>query len=299
MPSPQHNKRKEDPLLLSKMVKIRFPPKTTIVIMMENIQKRNNLFLLALGQKTRDRLRCTLEQWKEERKQFRRSGISTDNRIVDDPGDEEQEDKNDELVFSWKSLEDPDLLLVTIPLATLFTLLSFLLPSRTIIQQQQQQDYDSSTFTKRQQAVAIVILGSSVFSAWITKRRRKVSRETDRSIERRRCVSAFLDGMKKKRQSDNYCQEEEEGNGCDDDDNADADSNMKNLTQIQTIMSTLWKACWMMLLALSPERMWKMYILHIGSVLTTIRREKDKDNGIVSQLCCWYKLRRFHCFESW
>ena len=126
-----------------------------------------------------------------------------------------------------------------------------------------------------------------------------MSRETDRSIERRRCVSAFLDGMKKKRQSDNYCQEEEEGNGCDDDDNADADSNMKNLTQIQTIMSTLWKACWMMLLALSPERMWKMCILHIGSVLTTIRREKDKDNGIVSQLCCWYKLRRFHCFESW
>ena len=79
----------------------------------------------------RDRLRCTLKQWKEERKQFRRSGISTDNRIVDDPGDEEQEDKNDELVFSWKSLEDPDLPLVTIPLATL----SFLLPSRIIIQQ--------------------------------------------------------------------------------------------------------------------------------------------------------------------
>lgn len=159
----------------------------------------------------RDRLRCTLEQWKEERrKQFRRNS-STD-ILVDNPNEnEEQDDKIDELVFSWKSLEDPDLLLVTIPLATLLTLLSFVLPSRII----QRQEYDPS-FTKRQQAVAVLLLGSCLFSAWITKRRRKVSRETDRSIERRRCVSAFLDGMKK-RQCDDSIQQQEEEIDCNDD----------------------------------------------------------------------------------
>ena len=134
----------------------------------------------------RDRLRYKLEQWKDERKRHRKNDDNSNNE-----GEEE-------LVFSWLSLEDPDLLLVTIPLAALYTTLScFVIPTTTTPTQR----HDASQFTKRQQAAAILLLLSSLFSTWITKRRRKVSRETDRSIERRRCVSAFLDGMKKRRES--------------------------------------------------------------------------------------------------
>jgi len=146
----------------------------------------------------RDRLRCKLEQWKDESKQHRQN---TSSSIIHTTAEEERYYDNNEggeLVFSWLSLEDPDLLLVTIPLAALYTILAFVvLPTTIQYQEQQQQD---AQFTKRQQAAAILLLISSLFSTWITKRRRKVSRETDRSIERRRCISAFLDGMKKRRE---------------------------------------------------------------------------------------------------
>ena len=167
----------------------------------------------------RDRLRCKLEQWKEERKQLRRSSSSA---IDIDPNEEDdQDDKNEDLVFSWKSLEDPDLLLVTIPLAALLTILSFVLP--VIQKPQEEQPQVDAKFIKRQQAVAILLLGSSLCSTWITKRRRKVSRETDRSIERRRCVSSFLDGMKKRHNE----------SGCDDD-CSDADLRKDDLDSYNT-----------------------------------------------------------------
>mmetsp|Transcript_32820 Transcript_32820/g.67159 ORF Transcript_32820/g.67159 Transcript_32820/m.67159 type:complete len:1431 (+) Transcript_32820:87-4379(+) len=172
----------------------------------------------------RDRLRCKLEQWKEERKQYRRNSSAD---MIIDPYDDQDDDKNEELIFSWKSLEDPDLLLVTIPMAALHTLLSFILPATTIKQSQ-----DEAQFTKRQQAAAILLLGSSLFSTWITKRRRKVSRETDRSIERRRCVSAFLDGMTKSQSDDS-----------DDDDDEkvklDSDTNNHDVNSMESMLDNV------------------------------------------------------------
>ena len=152
--------------------------------------------------KARDRLRCNLEQWKEGRKQNNRRNSSGDMSTATGREQEEEDDdrENEELVFSWLSIEDPDLRLVAIPLAAIHTILSFLIPVL------QEQEYDTQ-FSIRQQVVSILLLLSSLFSAWITNRRRTVSRETDRSIERRRCVSVFLDGMEQWREKNDDQQE--------------------------------------------------------------------------------------------
>jgi len=140
----------------------------------------------------RSRLRHTLEGWNSERKRQRNNGGGGAD-ITKNNNDDINGDRGP---CSSCPVDDPDMMLLAIPLSFLFVLLSFTLPSS---------DSDgwinSSTSTsfygRRQlQAAALLFLISSTTSAWITRRRRKVSRETDRSIERRRCVSAFLDGMK-------------------------------------------------------------------------------------------------------
>ncbi len=116
-----------------------------------------------------------MEQWKSERKK---------QQLTVDASNEPPK-------VGWQtklSVADPDITLLAIPLSLLFTILQFILPYSGII-----------TFSKMQHAAALLFLISSLTSAWITRRRRRVSRYTDRSIERRRCVSAFLESMKSRK----------------------------------------------------------------------------------------------------
>lgn len=136
---------------------------------------------------TRFRLIHTMEQWKSERKkqQQRQQQQCID---VANSTSRSQTTKRGWRSKLLLSVDDPDIVLLAIPLSLLFTILQFILPY-----------YSETTtipFTKMQRAAAVLFLISSLTSAWITRRRRRVSRYTDRSIERRRCVSAFLEGMK-------------------------------------------------------------------------------------------------------
>ena len=121
----------------------------------------------------RSRLISTMEQWKSERRKHQQS--------IDVASSQSTKGWRSKL----SSLEDPDILLFAIPLSLLLVVLQFILPYS-----------DTVAYSKMERAAALLFLIASLTSAWITRRRRRVSRYTDRSIERRRCVSAFLEGMK-------------------------------------------------------------------------------------------------------
>ncbi|KAL7537913.1 hypothetical protein ACHAXR_009079 [Thalassiosira sp. AJA248-18] len=136
---------------------------------------------------SRSRLRRTLEQWNSERKRQRNN---------DDKNNNETGGRRRSIL----SVDDPDMIFLTIPLSLLFVVLSFVLPHYgKSINSDRSQHYIESKFYRMEQAAALLFLISSITAAWISRRRRKISRETDRSIERRRCVSAFLKGMKLRR----------------------------------------------------------------------------------------------------
>mmetsp|Transcript_31329 Transcript_31329/g.65513 ORF Transcript_31329/g.65513 Transcript_31329/m.65513 type:complete len:1636 (-) Transcript_31329:697-5604(-) len=155
----------------------------------------------------RSRLRKTMERWDEERRHRRMSllgSISNSAALPARPINEENStfssSNNARTEISpWKfipkcirQVKDPDMVFLAIPLSTIFVTLSFLLPSLDLDTVQ----YDDKRFNKMQQYAAILFFISSLVSAWITKRRRVVSEETDGSIERRRCVAKFLNSMK-------------------------------------------------------------------------------------------------------
>jgi len=152
--------------------------------MMEQQQEHQQQQLPLSWSEARSRLRLTLEGWNSERKRQQRENNGGDVKTDDVVGGGGTASPS-----CW--VDDPDMMFLAIPLSFLFVALSFALPTSN-------SDYDSS-FRGRQRAAALLFLVSSATSAWIARRRRKVSRETDGSIERRRCVSAFLDGMKSSR----------------------------------------------------------------------------------------------------
>ena len=129
-------------------------------------------------------LRFTLEEWNNERK-LQKQQSRQQRRGKESPS-------NNKMITRLFS-EDLDMILLAIPLSVLFVLLSFALP---IKDSDENKSSHNKHFQHMQQAGSILFLVSSIISTWMTKRRRKVSRETDGSIERRRCVAAFLEGMR-------------------------------------------------------------------------------------------------------
>ena len=113
-----------------------------------------------------------MEQWKSKERKQQRS-IACNNETTKKGS------------FTIAGVEDPDMIFLAIPLSVLFVALSFALPH----------SYVSNFSRGMQRGASLLFLISSLISTWIARRRRKVSRDTDRSIERRRCVSAFLEGM--------------------------------------------------------------------------------------------------------
>lgn len=128
----------------------------------------------------RRRLRRTMEVWKsEERKQQRciiASSSSSSNETTTRKGG---------LFATIAGVEDPDMIFLAVPLSASFVALSFALPH----------SHTSNAYRGMQRGASLLFLISSLVSTWIARRRRRVSRDTDGSIERRRCVSAFLEGM--------------------------------------------------------------------------------------------------------
>lgn len=123
----------------------------------------------------RSRLRHTMEKWKSERRKQQKSGVDTSNGSAKGSRSKTM------------SVDDPDILFLAIPLSLVLAVLQFVLPHSVDTR---------NKFSKMQRAGALLFTICSITSAWIAWRRRKVTRFTDKSIERRRCVSAFLEGMK-------------------------------------------------------------------------------------------------------
>jgi len=145
---------------------------------------------------SRSRLRHTLIKWNNERRKIKQSNNDDINRANPPNSDVLTEQTTSRL--QWisnisRAVDDPDMICMTIPLSLIFVILSFAL-----------QPYPSTTTSATskhmihimQQAASLLFLISSLISIWITRRRRKISNDIDKSIERRRCVKAFLEGMK-------------------------------------------------------------------------------------------------------
>ena len=160
-------------------------------IIMDNQDSSSRCRLPLTWNEARSRIRKTLDQWNSERKQQRI--FSAKNDHVESEFESGSKKSN---LFSLVDVDDPDMIFLTIPLSLLFAIASFVIPLRDDEHSSSYHNMHNSSFTEMQQAGAMFFLLSSITSAWITKRRRKISRETDKSIERRRCVSAFLKGMK-------------------------------------------------------------------------------------------------------
>ena len=166
----------------------------------------------------RSRLRHTLERWDDERRRQQKQNCNDGDVGITDVTDNNNINNHTtstaaarggnfkRLLSTMSKLDDPDMIFITIPLSLLFVILSFLLlPTNNNDSDEDNNNNYSIIYhgIKMEQAASLLYLISSITSLWITKRRRKVSQDTDSSIERRRCVSSFLDGMKKCRRENN------------------------------------------------------------------------------------------------
>ena len=166
----------------------------------------------------RSRLRHTLERWDDERRKQQKQNCNDGDVGITDVTDNNNINNHTtstaaarggnfkRLLSTMSKLDDPDMIFITIPLSLLFVILSFLLLPTNNNDSDEDNNNNYSIIhhgIKMEQAASLLYLISSITSLWITKRRRKVSQDTDSSIERRRCVSSFLDGMKKCRRENN------------------------------------------------------------------------------------------------
>ena len=166
----------------------------------------------------RSRLRHTLERWDDERRRQQKQNCNDGDVGITDVTDNNNINNHTtstaaarggnfkRLLSTMSKLDDPDMIFITVPLSLLFVILSFLLlPTNNNDSDEDTNNNYSIIYhgIKMEQAASLLYLISSITSLWITKRRRKVSQDTDSSIERRRCVSSFLDGMKKCRRENN------------------------------------------------------------------------------------------------
>ena len=120
-----------------------------------------------------------MEVWKSEERKQQRS-------IIFAVGNYNETTKKGGLFATIAGVvEDPDMIFLAVPLSVSFVALSFALPH----------SHASNAYRGMQRGASLLFLISSLVSTWIARRRRRVSRDTDGSIERRRCVSAFLEGM--------------------------------------------------------------------------------------------------------
>ena len=197
----------------------------------------------------RSRLRHTLERWDDERRRQQKQNCNDGDVGITDVTDNNNINNHTtstaaarggnfkRLLSTMSKLDDPDMIFITVPLSLLFVILSFLLlPTNNNDSDEDTNNNYSIIYhgIKMEQAASLLYLISSITSLWITKRRRKVSQDTDSSIERRRCVSSFLDGMKKCRRENNNmeCDESKRYSSSKSRMNINNDNMMKNVDTI-------------------------------------------------------------------
>jgi hypothetical protein len=147
----------------------------------------------------RIRLRLTMEQWKSEdqKKKKKKTTVTSSESNVIAATTAATKTKRKSLCLQLRSkMDDPDdIIYLTIPLCILFVALSYTTTLPNIITAS---THPQQHVTQQQQnkVASILYLLTILASTYISYRRKKMSRETDRSIEQRRCVSTFLQEMK-------------------------------------------------------------------------------------------------------
>ena len=145
----------------------------------------------------RIRLRVTMEQWKsEDQKKKKKTTVTSSetNVIAAAAATTSTKTKRKSLCLQLLSkMDDPDnIIYLTIPLCILFVALSYTTLPNIITAS----THEQHTQQQQNKVASILYLLTILASTYISYRRKKMSRETDRSIERRRCVSTFLQEMK-------------------------------------------------------------------------------------------------------
>ncbi len=142
----------------------------------------------------RIRLRLTMEQWKSEDQKKKKTTVTSSETNVSAGTTTSSTTKRKSRCLRLRSkMDDPDdIIYLTIPLCILFVALSYTTLPNIITASTHQQH----TQQQQNKVASILYLLTMLASTYISYRRKKMSRETDRSIERRRCVSTFLQEMK-------------------------------------------------------------------------------------------------------
>ena len=145
----------------------------------------------------RIRLRLTMEQWKSEDQKKKKTTVTTSESNVI-AATTATTTKRKSLCLRLRSkMDDPDdIIYLTIPLCILFVALSYTTTLPNIITDASTHPQQHITQQQQKKVASILYLLTILASTYISYRRKKMSRETDRSIERRRCVSTFLQEMK-------------------------------------------------------------------------------------------------------
>ena len=152
----------------------------------------------------RIRLRLTMEQWKSEdqKKKKATTVTSSESNVIaaatTTTTTTTTKTKRKSLCLRPRSkMDDPDdIIYFTIPLCILFVALSYTTTLPNIISDASTHQQQHITQQQQKKVASILYLLTILASTYISYRRKKMSRETDRSIERRRCVSTFLQEMK-------------------------------------------------------------------------------------------------------
>jgi hypothetical protein len=153
----------------------------------------------------RIRLRLTMEQWKSEDQKKKKATTVTNNEstviaaatTTTTTTTTKTKRKSLCLRLLRSKMDDPDdIIYLTIPLCILFVALSYTTTLPNIITDASTHPQQHITQQQQKKVASILYLLTILASTYISYRRKKMSRETDRSIERRRCVSTFLQEMK-------------------------------------------------------------------------------------------------------
>jgi len=217
---------------------------------------------------SRSRLRHTLIKWNNERRKIKQNSNDDINRA--NPPNNIATGRTTRL--QWisnisRAVDNPDMICMTIPLSLLFVILSFALSTSTT----------SEHMIQMQQAASLLFLISSLISIWITRRRRKISNDIDKSIERRRCVKAFLEGMK--------CRENE----CYKENNKDE---VRTSSQQQHQQQTMPNINVDTIPRKNVEDVYSTYRINVNNhnCQTTSEDEKEVDSDSLSPVGYWHRI---------
>ena len=154
----------------------------------------------------RIRLRLSMEQWKSEdqKKKKATTVTSSESNVIaaattttTTTTTTTKTKRKSRCLRLRSKMDDPDdIIYFTIPLCILFVALSYTTTLPNIITDASTHQQQHITQQQQKKVASILYLLTILASTYISYRRKKMSRETDRSIERRRCVSTFLQEMK-------------------------------------------------------------------------------------------------------